>query len=328
MKNIVTALTVFSILLLSFPSLADTKLASYQTFCFGRYLIDVPTTAVLASSGNKYIAGSIDAHRTTQDGFVRMIDEVKQSLKEQPDKGDFQYSGERFSHDRNRRIILSVAHPYGSTGYRIDAFRMTQNGFAFVTSALDMDEKKINYAIASYEAYLDRVRYRSNRELPKEPGFCVDNGFVANDGKASQDEQANLYFKLKDHPDVGIRIESQVYFKQEKPMLERIKEGEVGAVAQFFSRIKTLREGPKTINGMAGEESLDKGPSDEQIGYAHNLTWETLGKLGDPLHPLIHFEIITGGAEGESTTPSSMSDKEVIALYDRIVSTIRIRPTR
>jgi hypothetical protein len=329
MKNIVTALTVFSVLLLSFPSLADTKMASYQTFCFGRYLIDVPTNAVLASSGNQYLSeDGIESKRMSKEDFWKMISEREKVLKQQTNPGLDKYFATHFANDKDKRMLVSIAKPFGDTSYGIDTYKFTASGYAITTSSTALDDKQIKDILISYEGYLNHVRYRSVREIPSEPGFCVDNGFVANDGKVSQNEQASLYFKLKDHPDVGIRVESEVNFKAVKPMLARIKEQEVGAIADLLRRVKSMRQGERVINGMHGEEALDRGPSDEQIGYAHSLAWETVGKVGDPLHPLIHFEIITGGAEGGTTTPSSMSDKEVIALYDRIVSTIRIRPTR
>lgn len=59
------------------------------------------------------------------------------------------------------------------------------------------------------------------------------------------------------------------------------------------------------------------------------MMWQTLGKINDPLYPTIDFEGKTGFTteEGGKTNPS-VSDAALLALWDSIVGSIRLRPTQ
>jgi len=46
------------------------------------------------------------------------------------------------------------------------------------------------------------------------------------------------------------------------------------------------------------------------------------------LKPSIHLEVSTGeGSGGGVTVPSSLTDKQTMALYEQVLNSIRIRPT-
>ncbi|MDW5416658.1 T6SS immunity protein Tli4 family protein [Iodobacter sp. CM08] len=189
-----------------------------------------------------------------------------------------------------------------------------------------MRDKRINEIIDQYKTLINQTRYRAEKEIPKEPGFCFENGFVANDGKISQAEEASLYFVLKNNPYVKIRISSDVYFKQHKPLLERTDE--TGIRIKFASKIKTFKRGNREVSTLKGEEILDRFPSDDEAGVAHSFVWETLGEVGNPLKASIHLEVNTGEGGGGQLFPSTLTDQEVMALYETIVKSIRIRPTQ
>ena len=56
------------------------------------------------------------------------------------------------------------------------------------------------------------------------------------------------------------------------------------------------------------------------------MRWETLGKIRDPLYPMINLEGKTG-YKGYKHTDSSLSDAQLLKLWDRIVNSIRLRTT-
>jgi len=223
-------------------------------------------------------------------------------------------------------MIVSVVRAFGDDIYAIDTFKDISKGYMLTTSKNSFADVYISKMKEQYEMYLNQVRYRSPTEIPIDPGFCFENGFVANDGKNAKPEHSSLSFSLKGHPDVSIVISSDTYFKQEKSLLIRRKES--GIEERFPGKIHKIREGKKEVNGMQGEEAITYFPSDDETGVAQNLVWETLGEVGNNLKPSIHLEISTGELVAGETGVSSLSNKEAVALYDTILKSIRIRPSR
>ncbi|AZN35282.1 T6SS immunity protein Tli4 family protein [Iodobacter ciconiae] len=306
----------------------QTMFEKTKTYCFGRYLVNMPAEVELKNFGNKYYATIIELG-TGREAFKKAITEKTELLKNETWKGGFKYSSSEFDGNEDQRILISKANLYGDIAYGIDTFKIMPSnkpgaGRYFYTSGKGYDDIRINEIISQYKLFLSQVRYRPQNEIPKEPGFCFENGFVANDGKTPQVEAASLYFVLKNHPYVKIRISSDVYFKQYKTLLERIDES--GIRKQFLNKIKTVKKGPREVNSLKGEESLNIAPSDDETGVIHAFVWETLGEVGNPLLPSIHLEVNTGEAGAGQHFPSTLSNQEAIALYEAIVKTIRIRP--
>ncbi|WP_233702284.1 T6SS immunity protein Tli4 family protein [Iodobacter ciconiae] len=304
----------------------QTMFEKTKTYCFGRYLVNVPNEAELKNEGNGYLSSSgIKTLKTTKADINKLITLKEFELTNEKDKKDYILSESQFKNNDQQRMIISSATRYGSTAYGIDTFKYLDQGYAATTSDRSYGAQYIKSVITEFEDYLNQVRYRPQNEIPKEPGFCFENGFVANDGKTQQVEAASLYFVLKNHPYVKIRIESNVYFKQEQSLLERIHAS--GIIKKIGQKLKYNKEGKRNINGLNGEEALTALPSDDETGIAHIFTWETLGEIGNPLLPSINLEIKTGESGGGQTLPSTLSNQEAMALYEAIVKTIRIRPS-
>jgi hypothetical protein len=300
-----------------------------QTYCFGRYLVDIPLAAELKGQGNTYYAATINSGRGGSD-FTAKVNAALAQRKNESGKHGFKYVKSEFPEGRDRQIIVAKADLWGDSAYSIDAFvRMPSQkkgaGQFFYLSEEGFAGKDIDAIVANYRNILASIRYRSPSEIPTEPGFCIENGFIANDGKTAQVEDASLAFQLKNNPDVWITVSSDVYFKQEKPLLQRIKES--GVDKKFPGKGHVVSAQDRVINGMHGQESLDDFPSDDETGVAQSFVWETLGEVATPLKPSIQLNISSGNGIAGQTSPSSLSTKQIQALYESIVKTIRIRPT-
>ncbi|MDR3158855.1 MAG: hypothetical protein LBU11_07565 [Zoogloeaceae bacterium] len=188
------------------------------------------------------------------------------------------------------------------------------------------------------------------------PGFCIDHGFIANDGSEAGREDTTLVFQMKSHPDIVVEIESSLRFSEGAGLLESQKHARVvehfpayepdpgkkpGVIrAKPDWIIKRLRAGERTINGMPGEESLVYFPADNASGEAHMFSWATKGETGNPLKPHIRLEIrsgedrhvlvgpLGGQAISGALLPASVGVEEMRTLYESIVQTIRLRPAK
>jgi hypothetical protein len=258
--------------------------------------------------------------------MLQMAQKRELSIKNESDPYEDQFAEVRFSNSTDKRLILAKSQPFGRLMYSLDAYKFLGNGYTAISSVRALNKNNIQETVSDYETYLNGVRYRSDREIPKEAGFCIANGFIANDGKVSQVENANLYFKLKKNPDVAIRISSDVYFKKEKGLIERGKEATAKQPAEWTTKIKVIKEGERIVNGRKGEEHLESFPSDDKMGTAHLLAWETLGEIGNPLTPGLSLRIYTGEGGAGETLSSSISTQEVVAIYEAVIKSIRVRP--
>lgn len=295
-----------------------------KTYCFGRYLVDIPVQAKLINAGNKYGNAAIEARRLSLEEFNALVDKRISGLKaKDPALGIYRYDSEIKLAER-ARILLSKEEAFGSLLHRIDSFKL-DNGIAFLVVDDPYEADEIGEAIERQKQYLSNVRHRQPDEIPREPGFCFGEGFVANDGNSRQAERATLAFEMDNNRDVWIDLSSDVYFRQEKSLLARFSESNIKE--RFPGKIQEISVKPRAINGMDGEELLAAFPSTDETGLTQDFTWETLGSVGDPLHPGIHLNITTGRGVAGRRAPSSMTTSQVRELYEAIVKTIRLRPT-
>ncbi|MBV8048880.1 MAG: hypothetical protein JO171_17155 [Paludibacterium sp.] len=295
-----------------------------QTYCFGRYLVDIPLDAELKGQGNLYQGARITTEKIGPQVLQARIDKKRDALKQGTYAASYYQFKREIKLENNGTILLGYDDPFNTPMYSIDSFKW-ERGMAFITSQGAYDDKTIDATVGRYSSYLRSLRYRAPRDIPTEPGFCINNGFIASDGKTSQVEKANLAFRVKNNQDVRIRIETEVRFRPWPSLLERQKKARLDE--RFPGLIKTIRSGELTVNGLTGEESLTSFPSDDKTGDAHNFTWETLGEESNPLKPDIVLAITSGEGVAGVTGPSSMDTRQIQALYETIVKSIRLRPT-
>ncbi|MEX3954788.1 T6SS immunity protein Tli4 family protein [Trinickia sp. EG282A] len=192
---------------------------------------------------------------------------------------------------------------------------------------------------AQYESILTDVQTnvlpnlyaRERDDIPSEPGFCLKDGFIANDGMSSQFEDAVISFKFAQWPGVLVSIETMTVTKLGQPsLLQRVDGvGLPGALMNLVSQIRILRRGQRTINGRAGEEILSTLPTDG--GYRlHQFHWEADGtEVSNALKPTITVELESGVTrENGVPTRPLLTNEEAIALFDAVANSVRLRPVR
>ena len=196
--------------------------------------------------------------------------------------------------------------------------------------AIAIGEDKIDSVLQRLETrLLPNLRARKPNEIPSEPGFCIEKGFIADDGKTPQHEYAELNFRFKQWPDVTVSVYSRTNGdKLEDSLLTRIKKPLPLEFAEAAKGIKTFRQGKRVIGPHQGEEVLDALPTGH--GYpVHHFVWDVAGEPRSIFTPHIHIELGTGSGRSinQRYMQPSLTDKQAIELYDRIVNSIRLRPT-
>jgi hypothetical protein len=294
-----------------------------KTYCFGRYLVDIPVKAELVKGYNKYLGSEVKYKKMEWKEFQEILDKRITKLKSGNAKDDAELEKE-IKIDEYSTVLISREDVFGDMQYHIDAFKFYR-GHSFMISKDLYSEKSRDIGINNFTKFVRAVRYRREREIPTEPGICLENGFIANGENAGIWEQAGLRFKLKDNPDVIVHVGSSANIGRLQPsLLERINAGQ--NFIKSFKGLKTVRSGKREVNGIPGEEILWQGRSDDKTGPAHAFQWEAQGEVDNPNKPSLHLTLETGQGVFGVTGVSSMQTPELVRIFDAIVKTIRVHP--
>jgi hypothetical protein len=109
---------------------------------------------------------------------------------------------------------------------------------------------------------------------------------------------------------------------------ERIATREADASPDEMLRVIKLRTGKRDINKMPGEEVLER-VREFNFATTFGFTWETEGAKDNPLQPFLSLELQSGISPQPGAKPAdaSLHEDAVLALWDAISSSIRLRPS-
>jgi len=310
-----------------------------KTVCFGRFIVDVPATATIAWGGSDIPLGVTiypDGADKVKGLALKFIDELK--------------SEKAINHD-DVPLLLSVdemAEPEGKivTGYedfqsindlKINGYFKTNNDGIVIDSRPLKPYK--DRAIGKIKSIARRLRPLAENEIPAEPGNCIENFFLPDspdDEKNHPGELISIGFRLKDFPDahLSISVAPSNPHDPEGDSLQRqwkrIKEDPASPEEkEALAKIKYFRESPRQIHDWkTGYEVLVRNPDEEKVHSYHDFQVKFIGVPHDPYKPYADIQFQTGVANNAAgATKASLTDEEAIAVWDKITSTIRVRPT-
>jgi hypothetical protein len=178
------------------------------------------------------------------------------------------------------------------------------------------------------------VRPREIEEIPKEPGFCFNQGFMA-DNLYEEQEMTHIGLHFPSLPDVTFSVSSnkdayadydkeeyESRWRSELSLLNRISQAKKDQPGSYPSR-QVLREGKRTLHHWKGEESLFKRPDG-----AHELEWALVGTPRDIANPSEFHAVLFTKVEADTVgaaKSSSLSDDEAVALFDKLLGSLKFR---
>ena len=308
-----------------------------KTVCFGRFVVDVPATATTAW-GRSIVGLTVNVY---PDAAEEVEAQAQQFIRE--------LSSEKTGYNLPQLVSVDdVSQPEGQvvTGYtsltstvtvRIRGyFRLNKTGV--VISALPMSDDR-HEAKANILKIARHLRQRHENEVPSEPGNCIEFGFLPDDPSAPEGNPGELLevgFRLQEFPDTHVSISirpAKRKFDESNTLewqLARL-ERDLKAENPNHIRLKTkyFRRGKRTIqNWGEGFEALSRSPQQPEIHSIHDFGMDFQGVGNDPLRPFINVQMQTGIVDNEAGVAKPLlSDAEAIAVWDKITSTIRVRPT-
>ncbi len=310
-----------------------------KTVCFGRFLVDVPISTTVAWGATDVPLGlKIQPHGADEMDVLaqEFIDEL---------------NSERAIYHKKPSLLLSISNtskPEGKiiagyedfdaiNGLRINGyFRFGRDGLIIDSRPL-MDKK--DKVIADITSISTRLRHRSESEVPTEPGNCIEHAFLLDRPDTSTNppsEHISIGFRLTEFPDTHISIllfPSNPYHSESNSLewqLERL-EKDLRDENPNHPQLQTkyLRRGPRKINDwLNGFEALSRSPEWSEVNGIHDFAMDFKGVPADPLRPYADIRMQTGVADNTAgATKAILTDDEAVAVWDKITSSIRVRPT-
>ncbi|MCK4152522.1 hypothetical protein HFK88_09780 [Ralstonia pseudosolanacearum] len=320
-----------------------------KTVYFGRFLIDVPATATV-------VYGPVDAstriERLPDEGgelseyVAKRETELKSEIRYPRTKGLNRYEKTLDGAIPGQKILVGLKD-FDGDFYKVESYIRLGNDLYIQETQAPVEPYRLtdqqagrplisslDDAIAELNTSARRLRARADNEIPDAPGICLDGAFIDDSAGTLRFENIPLGVRLKEFPDVHFSIRAsrnQGNLIESSALEPRIKQAEADAnrmgMGHWYRQIKVFRRGERQIEGWTGYEALVHLPEQEDVSPHHDFKFMGLGHPTDPLKPQLDVQMQTGVADNTiGNSRASITDEEAVALWDKLTSTIRVRP--
>ncbi|APF89488.1 hypothetical protein BC427_24465 (plasmid) [Ralstonia solanacearum FJAT-91] len=300
--------------------------AGWKTFCFGRYLVDLPAQVDVKVS-YKIWGDVIESVQWEGGGKLNAeISNREFELKaERHKKIDGSMFVRRQAHHNDSFSIVSWKAPYSKELMWVDTYLVTSGPWRVFRYSGDVAPEKLDSALSFADSLSTNIRSRDDHEIPIGPGFCIDQGFIAGSDYRSEGFQVGI--TLPQHPNALITIDASTGAEQDR-LLKRVDKFFATAVAGQLSGLKILRKRQRNVGPIEAEEYATAASGNGQRVYA--FAWESQGKdksLSEQ-NIVAALKVLEQSVITEHTPyrPAFKSDEEALQLWDAIIDSIRLRP--
>jgi len=309
-----------------------TMTETMKTVCVGRFLVDVPAEAEVYFRGAFLSGWTIDTNPDeTDDQFTTRLTTKEVELKAKKNDRGGNSLESTVSVDSNdvkgKVFVFDRIWTYGiEYGKRIETTAAAAHAY------VRAQETSVNFTaefgasrVKELARIVTQIKPLKEGEIPTEPGFCFGRAMLLDPLTASQNERVTMFLSLKDHPDFLIALDTAAGLKPSEPLLIR----EARSRGVFASHLKSYRRGPRTIGGIPGGEIVD-GFHEDNGTTGYSCEWASIPDQNDVFRPELDLEFTSGHSTrpGGQPVESSLSAQAILMLWDKISSTIRIRPTQ
>jgi hypothetical protein len=306
-----------------------------KTVCVGRFLIDLPEGAILSRTQTFIDGFHVSAFAETTEAFERRVAARQSFIEAQPNelrrknlesvgKVDVNgFVGKMFIFGRNSSYTMELGKRNVWENVIVEAYVHSEGiSFDFISDGYDPR------LVGNLPRLIKQLRPVAASDIPLTPGFCFGSGMFLDPLSAEQGEGTTIFTSIAGHPDIAIVFSTMAGTRPGPGLIER--SARAAAREPFWARaaFQTLREGKRSINGLAGEEIAVK-VTELNFSTVYGLDWEMAGAENDVLAPFLHLEMETGRNPhaGGKPVQSSLAQPAVLELWDKISSSIRLRPS-
>ena len=310
----------------------ETLFLKTKIVCFGRYALEVPQEAQLISGGTTILSEIKTIPGGITEKNERIAEEIGKIKKNDP-TSEITYNGK--GPIENSWQLQYYDGEFSKEGGRL-IFKtyITKGNHILILDGSTRKGETIADSIENQMVRANNLHLRDENEVPKEPGYCVKNGFMT-DKKYDSQEMADTGLYFPSFPDVTFSITSNKNAYGDYPpaeydakvrgklsLLARIQEAKNQQGKNYPPRT-LLREGKRDVQHWHGEESLIR-----RTDGVHDFEWTLVGTPGDIAYPaVLEASMYTKVAHNMvgAAEASSLTDEEAIALWDRLLSGLKFR---
>ncbi|WP_061538770.1 T6SS immunity protein Tli4 family protein [Collimonas fungivorans] len=292
-----------------------------KLLCFGRYVLEVPQDATLIWGTDDFETFSNRAKDLKQ-----IVEAKRNEILAKDKTARINFLGEgpapnvmwirSFKSEGARVFQLEGFQIYHVVGPHI--FRWQSGTDESANSTVESITQKTIFLASN-------LRPRTPSDVPKEPGLCLEYGFLRNAPYDNQEYFATGLL-LPALPDVTFSVESNKDASTQgsngHSLLKQINDrrNELGG---SYPKIVTLREGKRTVHGWAGEESLVR-----RADGTHDFEWKFIGETGNVAKPAMldvtMYSKVKANRVGAASA-ASVDDEEALALWDKLLNGLKFR---
>lgn len=298
--------------------------SDWLTHCVGRFLIDLPAEARL-KAGYRIWGNEIRKLPGDSQELHRHLAEREQELEKQMHEAEASMLIRRYTYTNGSASLLSYYKPYSTDAMWLDTYLASPGDESIFERGALVEPSKLGTAVEFAEKLASRVRSRAPHEIPTEPGFCIDGGYIA--GSEFMAESFRVGITLPERPDMHMTFRSSTG-AEEDTLLERVGGFFRTEVLGRVAGMNTLRKRKRSVGPIAGEEYLVAGGDRQQRMYA--FRWEFQGRDGSLAEPNLSLQMGVHERDpdddGNPPPPAFESDREALELWDAVLESIRLRP--
>lgn len=324
--------------------------AEMKPYCVGRYMLDLPSSftayndaapldeniwaAVISRPSDMYKT-YLATKKMYHPGFVQLIALREKTLQNSKtiDAQDMPFLKKVWPLPTGMDGVIFERNENGDAA---DAMRILE-GYLYTNGVVIKFQKQtVNDSASRYErqrngdpiqnyvasdvsqmqSLMARISGRDNDVIPAKPGSCITHAFIATDPTSQDREDISVGFESKILEHIRIILSTDNFTREKDTVLER-----AGEIESNLYRGHVERKGAFNVNGLQAQEFLATGlqASQDEPRYSFDMFInEMTASYKTP-----NF-ILT--LENDSMPPTSYSKEEIIAFWDTISRSVRVRP--
>lgn len=305
------------------------KIIPLKAVCVGRFVLDVPTQVIVTYRQARVARWVISTTAETDEEFalrIRQKEELLASARNERngvslelvrDVKTSHLIGKIFLYDRKWIGLMRGGKEVISEAVAIDALvRASGISYSFTGEFRKPEE------LQRLEQLLQQLEPVNAGEVPTSAGFCFDRGIIRDPIGIDDHEYVSIFWGIAEQPDLAGSLSSFAGLDSGPALLQRHAASDIQQ--EYKSRFHDLRVGKRVINGIPGEEVLQR--VDEFNGVkVQSFMWESISDKNEVFLPRLTLELSTGLGRPGKPVNSSLTDAEALALWNTLSSSLRRR---
>jgi len=310
-----------------------------KTVCVGRFLVDMPEEAHVELIRPRIDGFDINSFEESPDTFQARLKAREEQLRLIPDrlggnknlemtkeiKTEAGVTGKIFVHSR------TVREGTRARGLELEHYRYEGVDLEGLVHAdgLSFDIIGSNHSVKGMDdlpKLVSQLIPNAESRIPTVPGFCIAHATIRDPLAATQGEEVVMVARLPSHPDIEFMMIVAAGMKPvDQGLLERNAESRARMSTSEGTHVSTIRGTSRTIGGLDGDEVAERFAEDN-AATVYSFWWEVNGTEDNVFVPHISFTMDTGKGK-HGPVLSSLSEGVALGLWEKISSSLRLRPT-